>query len=241
MDINLVHLFNLIIKYLSVGNILQNTLFYGLIVLLLSINLLLIKRKHIGSRKLPQDLDSMPQNNSFVPICVPTDEGLLKQNIQLHGDVEKLKGELLALGKELELSYNKSDKLNDQLSDILNCLDLTISYDEHLCAWSIEFFSQELSLSDYGFRIHGFPLGTKPAWTEFLKIVNSEYRGQIETAINTSITTGSDFSMYYKITPLDGAREKWIRSFGKVIYNGEGDPIRLDGKFRIIPSSQVIL
>lgn len=166
-------------------------------------------------------------------------ENLYQRNKDLELEAASLKAELLALGEELELSYNESDKLNDQLLDIIECLGLTVLYDEHLWDWSIDIANNELTLSEYGLRVRGYNVGITLTWMDALNIISDEYRKQVETALTISLNTGADFSMTYKIVPIDGTHEKWVRSFGKMIYGVDGSPLRLQGKFTFISQDQL--
>lgn len=217
----------------------QNILFYTFILLLLSINIFLIKRKRSLSTNKLSDTDQIKTDQNTAEKKHPGYEGIHKYSKDLDLENAFLKAEVLALGEELELSYHKSDKLNEQLADILGCLGLTLSYDEQLWDWSINLYTNELYLSEYGLRVRGYTPGTKLTWMECLNVVSDEYRRQVETALTISLNTGADFSMVYKIIPIDGGHERWVRSFGKIIYSADGIPVRLQGKFTFTMSAQM--
>ncbi|UOE47939.1 PAS domain-containing protein [Mucilaginibacter sp. SMC90] len=240
MNDNIFHTFELLIKSLSVGSPLQNILFYTFILLLLSINIFLIRRKRDVSTNKLADADQIKIDRNTAEKKHPDYERLYQQSKDLEAENASLKAELLALGEELELSYNKSDKLNEQLVDILACLDLTISYDEHLWDWSIDVANNQLTLSEYGLRVRGYPPGTKLTWIDALDIISDDYRKQVETALTISLNTGADFSMVYKITPINGTRERWVSSFGKMIFRVDGTPLRLKGKFTFTYNDQMV-
>lgn len=227
------------IKYLSVGSVLQNLLFYGFILLLLSINIVLVKRKRgIGNNEILNS-DNVEGNEFITPITQSGNENQDQRIIELQTENDILKAELLALGEELELSYSKSDRLNNQLTDILGCLDSTVFSDEYIWNWSIVFDSDELILSQYGLQVCGYPSDAKLTWMEALDIISDEYKKQVETALIISLKTGADFSMVYKIKATNQSPEKWIRSFGKVVYNINGTPVKLEGKFTFTTSNQL--
>jgi hypothetical protein len=113
-------------------------------------------------------------------------------------------------------------------------------YDEHLWDWSIELSNNELTLSEYGLQVRGYHPGITLTWMDALNITSDDYRKQVETALTISLNTGADFSMIYKIVPIDGSHEKWVRSFGKVIYSTDGSPLRLQGKFTFTSSDQML-
>lgn len=171
---------------------------------------------------------------------LPSYEYLYQRIKNLEAVNASLKTELLTLGEELELSYNKYDRLNYQLTDILECLELTVSYDEKLWDWSIDPSSGELTLSEYGLRVRGYTPGTKLTWNDALNLVSDDYRKQVETALNISLNTGADFTMVYKIMPINGTRERWVRSFGKMIFRDDGTPLRLEGKFTFTLNEQLL-
>lgn len=240
MNDNISHLFDLLVKSLSVGSSLQNILFYSFILLLLSINIFLVRRKRGVLTNISAVDDKIEVDGFAVENDRRSYESLYQQSKDLEVEAASLKAELLALGEELELSYNKSDKLNDQLADILECLGLTVLFDEHLWDWSIDIASNELTLSEYGLRVRGYPQGITLIWMDALNIVSDEHRKQVETALTISLNTGADFSMVYKIMPIDGGHERWVRSFGKVIYSNNGSPLRLQGKFTFTSEDQLL-
>jgi hypothetical protein len=220
-----------ILNYFSVGSAWQNILFYGAIFYLLYLNIFLIRRKK--SYKQPAPDTSIEKEKHLQPIAGTTDETLLKTNAASNAEIAVLKNELLTLGEELELSYIKSDRLNDQLSEILDCLELTVAYDHTLWDWSLDFNSKEFTFSDYGLRLRGFPEKTKPVIDEAIMVVDPRHRQAVLDAVEKSFKTGADFSMTYLINPLDGSRPKEIKATGKVIYNEHGAPVKLSGKFAI--------
>lgn len=231
MNIKLAQLCKLFVKYLSVGSLLQNIIFYSLILLLILINIILVKGRRRIAEKEIRNNGKLKEDVFFDQINKLAHEGLLQRNIELEAEAAALKNQVMTLGEELLLMHMKSNRLSDQLSDILDCLDLNMSYDNQLWNWSIDFYSNELLFSDYGLRIRGYPENTKLTWMESLDLVDNQYRKQVEAAIAISLKTGADFSMTYKIIPKDGKPEKWIRSFGKVTYASDGTPIKLEGKF----------
>jgi hypothetical protein len=220
-----------ILNYFSVGSAWQNFLFYGAIFYLLYLNIFLIRRKK--SYKQPAPDTSIEQEKHLQPVAGTTGEPLLKTDAASNAEIAVLKNELLALGEELELSYIKSDRLNDQLSEILDCLELTVAYDHTLWDWSLDFISKEFTFSDYGLWLRGFPEKTKPVIDEAIMVVDPRHRQAILDAIEKSFKTGADFSMTYLINPLDGSRPKEIKATGKVLYNEHGAPVKLSGKFAI--------
>ena len=234
MNAKLTALIDLIPENLSVGSILQNIIFYSLILLLIGINIVIINRKR-DFKKTTQDTYKQEGHDSYIQISQSSYNALLQRSTALEAENISLREEVLSLGEELELSLKKSDMLNDQLSDILNCLDFTMSYDDHLGDWSIDVITQEISFSDYGLWIHGYQIGKKLTWMESLEVVDEEYRKQIETSFIRSLTTGADFSMTYKIKSIDEDHARWVRSFGRVKYNSNGAPTRLEGKLTLVP------
>jgi cell division protein FtsB len=240
MNDNISYTFELLIKSLSVGSPLQNILFYSFILLLLLINVFLVRRKRAVLANVLALDDEIAVDEFAVDNDRPSYETLYQRSQDLEAEVASLKGELLALGEELEISYNKSDKINEQLADILECLGLTVLYDEHLWDLSIELSNNELTLSEYGLRVCGYPPGITLTWMDALNIISDEYRKQVETALTISLKTGADFSMIYKIMPIDGGHERWVRSFGKIIYSPDGSPLRLQGKFMFTSKDQLL-
>lgn len=227
-----IHLNTPILNYFSVGGVWQNFFFYGTICYLLYLNLFLIRRKK-NQKLQPSTNIHVEQETLIQPVADITDETFLKTNAASKAEIAILKNELLALGEELELSYIKSDRLNDQLSEILDCLELTVAYDHTLWDWSLDFNSKEFTFSDYGLRLRGFPEKTKPTIDEAITVVDPRHRQAVLEAIEKSFQTGADFSMTYLINPLDGSRPKEIKATGKVLYNEHGAPIKLSGKFAL--------
>jgi PAS domain-containing protein len=239
MDINLAQFYDVFVTYLSVGSLLQNVIFYSFMLLLILTNIILVKGGRSIATKETQDNGKPGEQEAFAHTNESAYEGLLQRNIELEAAV--LKTGLLALGEELELLHGKSKRLSDQVSDILDCLDLNVSYDGHLWNWSIDFYSNELSLSDYGLQIRGHPQGKKLTWMESLDLIDEQYRKQVEAAITISLQTGADYSMSYKIKTKDGKLERWIRSFGKVIYSADGTPMKLEGKFTFTSGDRQVI
>ncbi|HEX8024149.1 hypothetical protein [Mucilaginibacter sp.] len=227
-----------ILNYFSVGSAWQNFLFYGAIFYLLYLNLFLIRRKK--NYKQPAADASIEQEKPIQPGANTTNETLLNINAASNAEIAVLKNELLALGEELELSYIKSDRLNDQLSEILDCLELTVAYDHTLWDWSLDFNSKEFTFSDYGLRLRGFPEKTKPVIDEAIMVVDPRHRQAVLDAVEKSFKTGADFSMTYLINPLDGSRPKEIKATGKVLYNEHGTPVKLFGKFALTHTEPLV-
>ncbi|WP_114939552.1 hypothetical protein [Mucilaginibacter endophyticus] len=224
------HLDASILNYFSVGNVWQNIVFYGIIICLLYINIFLTRRKKTYKLQLvtntPAEQEKLTQRTTDTSA-----RALYKTNANLTDEIAILKKELLAQGEELELSYMKSDRLNDQLSEILDCLELTINYDHNPWDWSLDYSSGVVTLSEYGLRIRGFSENAKPVFDETITVVDPRYRQAMIDAIENSFKTGADFSMTYLINPLDGSRPKEIKATGQVQYNELGIPVKLSGKF----------
>lgn len=228
-----------ILNYFSVGGVWQNIFFYGTIFYLLYLNLFLIRRKK--NQKLQPSADVRIQQETLIqPVADIAHETLLETNSDLNAEIAVLKNELLALGEELELSYIKSDRLNDQLSEILDCLELTVAYDHTLWDWSLDFDTKAVTFSEYGLRLRGFPEKTKPVIDEAIMVVDPRHRQAVLDAIEKSFKTGADFSMTYLINPLDGSRPKEIKATGKVLYNEHGAPVKLLGKFTLTHTEPLI-
>ncbi|MDB5149553.1 MAG: hypothetical protein JWQ57_3573 [Mucilaginibacter sp.] len=228
-----------ILNYFSVGGVWQNILFYSTIFCLLYINIFLTRRKK--SYKLQPVTDMPGEKAAFIqPPKDAVNETILKTNSALNTEMADLKKELLELGEELELSYVKSDRLNDQLSEIVDCLELTIAYDQGLWDWSLDFISKEVTLSEYGLRIRGFSENAKPVFDEAVKVVDPRHRQAVIDSVEKSFKTGADFSMIYLINPLDGSRPKEIKAVGKVQYNEHGTPVKLFGTFTLTYTEPLI-
>ncbi|WP_413670563.1 hypothetical protein ACEN9X_11830 [Mucilaginibacter sp. Mucisp86] len=217
-----------ILNYFSVGSTWQNIAFYTTISGLIYINIFLTRRKK--TYKVQSITGPSDENESILSASNNTG---LKTTADLNIEIATLRNELLAIGEELELSYMKSDRLNDQLSEILDSLELTVAYDHTLWDWSLDFNSREVTFSEYGLRLRGFPANSKPVFDEAIKVVDSRYRQAVIDAVEKSFKTGADFSMTYLINPLDGGRPKEIKSAGRVQYNEHGAPVKLFGTFTL--------
>lgn len=228
-----------ILNYFNVGSVWQNLLFYGVVICLLYINIFLTRRKKTYKLHFVNDIPAEKEELAL-STTVHSADTLFKANAGLNDEIDILKKELLALGEELELSYTKSDRLNDQLSEILDCLELTIGYDQNLWDWSIDFISREVILSEYGLRIRGFAENVKPHFNEAVIVVDPRYRQALIDAVEKSFKTGADFSMTYLINPLDGSRPKEIKSIGRIQYNEYGAPVKLFGTFALTYSGTLI-
>lgn len=229
---------NLALNQFSVGNVWQNILFYGTIFCLIYINIFLTRRKK-AYKLQPVAALAGEKNESMQPVNI-ADKTEPKTTAALKDEVTTLKNELLALGEELELSYIKSDRLNDQLSEILDCLELTVAYDHNLWDWSLDFNSREVTLSEYGLRIRGLPENAKPLFSDAVIVVDVRDREAVVEAVEKSFKTGADFSMTYIINPLNGGRPKKIKSTGRVQYNEHGAPVKLSGTFALVYTDPLI-
>ncbi len=228
-----------ILNYFSVGGVWQNILFYGTILYLLYLNIFLIRRKKNHKLQFSADVH-LKQEKPLQPNADVTNETLLKTNAALNAEIAVLKNELLALGEELELSYIKADRLSDQLSEILDCLELTMAYDHSLWDWSLDFNSGEITFSEYGLRLRGFPEKAKPILDEAIMVVDPRHRQAVIDAVEKSFKTGANFSMTYLINPLDGSPPKDIKATGKVLFNEHGAPIKLVGTFALTYTEPLI-
>jgi len=224
-----------ILNYFSVGGIWQNIAFYTTISALLYINIFLTRRKKMCKPQPVAELQGEKDEH-----VLPADITGTKTNVALNNEIADLKNELLALGEELELSYMKSDRLNDQLSEILDGLELTVAYDHKLWDWSLDFSSQEVTFSEYGLRLRGFPENAKLLFNDAVTVVEPRHRQAVIDAIEKSFKTGADFSMTYLINPLDGSRPKEIKSTGRVQYNEHGAPVKLFGTFTLTYTQPLI-
>lgn len=233
MNIYLSELLTFISKYLSVGGTLQNILFYGIISCLLYINIGLIKQKNNLKSKTSNSISTTSQTIPPVAASIENQEyvTVIELNQALNLEVSSLKKELSALGEELELSYAKADRLTHQLSDIIDCLELSVEYDDHIWNWSIDTLSKEFTLSRYGNLVHGFPDRTNLSFKEVLSTVFDADRQAVFDAIKLSFETGTDFLMTYRMTPAGSNSILWIKSSGRVSYDENGIPVSLAGKF----------
>lgn len=224
-----IHLNTAILNHFSVGSAWQNILFYATISGLIYVNIFLTRRKKTYKGEptawLPGEKDgaAMTASDSAGP----------ETNAALNNEIATLRNELLALGEKLELSYVKSEKLNGQLSEILDSVELTMVYDHTLWEWSLDFSSKEITLSEYGLKLFGFPENTKPVLNEAIHIVDPRHQAALMDAVEKSFNTGADFSITCLVHPLNGSRSKEIKAAGRVYYNEYGIPLKLSGKFSI--------
>ena len=233
MNIYLTESLAAIAKYLSVGGVLQNILFYGIILSLIYLNMGLIKQK--------RDLKPLPANSvletsqtihsAAVPITNQDNATVISLNQALNLEISSLKQELSALGEELELAYAKADRLTHQLSDIIDCLELSVEHDDHTWNWSIDALSKELTLSPYGSLVHGFSDRNQLPLNEALSTLFDTDRQAVADAINRSFETGANFLATYRMTPSCSSSTMWIKSSGRMFYNEHGIPMNLAGKF----------
>ncbi|GGB17664.1 hypothetical protein [Mucilaginibacter rubeus] len=224
-----------ILDYFSVGGVWQNILFYATILCLFYINILLTRRKK--NYKL-QPVGDLPDEKDESALTTADSAGL-KTNVALNKEIATLRNELLALGEKLELSYMKSERLNGQLSEILDSVELTMVYDHTLWDWSLDFSSKEITLSEYGLKLFGFPENTKPILNEAIHIVDPRHQAALMDAVEKSFNTGADFSITCLVHPLNGSQSKEIKAAGRVYYNEYGTPLKLSGKFSIMHTEPV--
>jgi hypothetical protein len=243
MNICLTESLAAIAKYVNVGGVLQNILFYGTILSLIYLNRGLIKQK--------SDLKSLPANSvsatsqtmqpATVPITNQDDAALIDLNQALNVEISSLKQELSALGEELELAYAKADRLTHQLSDIIDCLELSVAYDDHTWNWSIDALSKELTLSPYGSLVHGFSDRIQLPLNEALSALFDTDRQAVADAINRSFETGANFLATYRMTPSGSRSIMWVKSSGRMFYNAHGIPVSLAGKFAFTVGEPLII
>jgi len=224
-----------ILNHFSVGSAWQNILFYATVSGLLYVNVFLTRRKKTYKGEPTAGLPGEKDTSAIAA----SDNTLSETSAALNNEIAELKNELLALGQELELSYLKSDRLNDQLSEILDHLDLPLAYDPTLWDWSLDFSSNEITLSEYGLMLFGFPGNTKPVLNEAIHIVDPRHQAALMDAVEKSFKTGADFSITCLVNPLNGSRPKEIKAAGRVYYNEYGAPLKLSGKFSITHTEPV--
>lgn len=218
-----------ILNHFSVGSAWQNILFYATISGLLYVNIFLTRRKKTYKGEPATGLPGEKDGSAMTA----SDNTGLKTNAALNNEIATLRNELLALGEKLELSYMKSERLNGQLSEILDSVELTMAYDHTLWDWSLDFSSKEITLSEYGLKLFGFPENTKPVLNEAIHIVDPRYQAALMDAVEKSFNTGADFSITCLVHPLNGSQSKEIKAAGRVYYNEYGTPLKLSGKFSI--------
>ncbi|WP_426583181.1 hypothetical protein [Mucilaginibacter sp. R-33] len=224
-----IHLNTAILNHFSVGSAWQNILFYATISGLIYVNIFLTRRKKTYKGAPTAGLHGEKDGAAMTA----SDSAGPETNAALNNEIATLRTELLALGEKLELSYVKSEKLNGQLSEILDSVELTMVYDHTLWDWSLDFSSKEITLSEYGLKLFGFPENTKPVLNEAIHIVDPRHQAALMDAVEKSFNTGADFSITCLVHPLNGSRSKEIKAAGRVYYNEYGTPLKLSGKFSI--------
>ncbi|WPU98883.1 hypothetical protein SNE26_22985 [Mucilaginibacter sp. cycad4] len=202
-----------ILNYFSVGGVWQNILFYVTIFCLLYINIFLTRRKK--SYKLPLTGNIPGEKDELIaPVADIADKNTLHET-------------------NTTLNEEMAGGLNDQLSEISAPLELPIAGNQSQWDWSLDFSSRELTLSEYGLQVHGFPENTKPILNEAIIVVDPRHRQAVIDAIERSFKTGADFSMSYFINPLNSGRPREIKSTAKVQYNEQRTPEKLSGTFAL--------
>lgn len=106
------------------------------------------------------------------------------------------------MGEELELSYAKADRLNDQLDDIVDCLELSVEHDDHTWNWSIDTSSKEVKLSQYGRLVRGFSDRSQLSLNETLSTIIDPDRQAVAEAIDLFFATGASLFVTYRIIPV---------------------------------------
>jgi signal transduction histidine kinase len=97
----------------------------------------------------------------------------------------------------------------------------------HIGSWERDLASGKVVWSDELHRIFQIPAADEVTWERFLEHVHPEDRGRVEETIRRALEERMPFGVDYRILP-DG-QTRILRENGRVILDGDGEPVRLVG------------
>jgi signal transduction histidine kinase len=128
---------------------------------------------------------------------------------------------------EYVISIKRLEESQHQLQSITDRLQLALDSGEigHY-EWNIA--TNEMQCNRFYKKIFGYSEEHQPSYEEFTsKILNQDVKVRT-TAINNAKNNGGNFNAEYRIV-LPNSEFKWVKSFGKVVFNQESIPIKLIG------------
>jgi two-component system sensor histidine kinase VicK len=96
-----------------------------------------------------------------------------------------------------------------------------------LGTWKLDFRKKEFIVTDRAVEICGLP-GTTVLFSDFIAIVQQDYRAKINQDFENAANNGTDLEMEFPVSP-PGASDRWIRLNGKVSKPHKQHTSRLSG------------
>lgn len=119
--------------------------------------------------------------------------------------------------KETEAALRASEAFLERTSRVAN-----------VGGWEVDLLTSTHKWSDQVCRIYEVPLGYQPSRTEAMTFVAPEAREEARRLIEQSIASGTPWEVTLPVNTAKG-RRIWVRSFGEVIYDADGQAVRLFG------------
>ncbi len=141
------------------------------------------------------------------------------------GEPVKLVGTLLDITdrKRAEGALRRSEELYQEAQRIA-----------HLGSWEMDIATSESVWSDEFFRICGYEPGSiKPTAEIGFEIIHPDDRERAAAHVGHAIETGEPYDIEKRIVRPDGT-VRWVHSIGEVIYDDQGEPLKLIGSFHDI-------
>ena len=98
----------------------------------------------------------------------------------------------------------------------------------NLGAWELDLGSRTLKASDTCKGIFGRKPHETFGYQQLLDSIDPDFRAQMQQSVETTIHTGADYQIEYKIIWPDGT-DHWVEIHGRRIVDENGHPIRLVG------------
>ncbi|GAB6047933.1 hypothetical protein JCM19379_17600 [Methyloparacoccus murrellii] len=98
----------------------------------------------------------------------------------------------------------------------------------HLGAWHWDMSSDVIEWSPTALALAGFTPGSQPSRAAWWARIHPEDATRLRQALDRAIASGTDLSQEYRLYWPDGS-ERWLASTGRVIYDEQSSPLRLEG------------
>jgi signal transduction histidine kinase len=125
------------------------------------------------------------------------------------------------------ISIKRMEESQHELQSITDRLQLAVESGEigHY-EWNID--TNEMKCNGFYKRIFGFSEEYQPSYQEFTSKILSQDVNVRNTAIKNARNNGGNYKAEYRIV-LPESEFRWVKSFGKVLFDAENIPIKLIG------------
>lgn len=147
---------------------------------------------------------------------------------ELNEELAAINEELIATNEELMTKNEDLISAFAELQKSENNLHLALE-SAKMGTWQSGFSDGLLHITDRTRVLHGIPKDKLITLEESFNMIVLEDRDRIRKAIESSIQTGEPFEEDYRINPMDGSSQKWLRANGKAYYDKDGKAVLVSG------------